>query len=82
MSVSRSIIVVDDVPELASLFKSFLLNEGHHAVSFTDSLLALEYYKATWDKHSLLITDLRMPGMCGVELAKIVRKSNSKLKFF
>ena len=54
MSISRSIIVVDDEPELASLFKSFLINEGHNVVSFTDPILALEYYKETADKHSLI----------------------------
>ena len=58
MSISRSIIVVDDELELASLFKAFLKNEGYDVVSFTDPVLALEYYKETADKHSLIITDL------------------------
>ena len=70
MSISRSIIIVDDEPELASLFKTFLKNEGYDVVSFTDPVLALEYYKETADKHSLIITDLRMPGICGIDLAK------------
>ncbi len=70
MSISRSIILVDDELELASLFKEFLKNEGYDVVSFTDPVLALEYYKETADKHSLIITDLRMPGICGIDLAK------------
>jgi CheY-like chemotaxis protein len=70
MSMSRSIIVVDDEPELASLFKAFLKKEGYDVVSFTDPILALEYYKETADKHSLIITDLRMPGICGIDFAK------------
>ena len=52
MSVSRSIIVVDDELELASLFKTFLKNEGYDVVSFTDPVLALKYYKETAAKHS------------------------------
>ncbi len=49
MSISRSIIVVDDEPELVSLFKAFLKNEGYDVISFTDPVLALEYFKQTSD---------------------------------
>ena len=79
---THSIIVVDDELELASLFKAFLKNEGYDVVSFTDPVLALEYYKETADKHSLIITDLRMPGICGIDLAKRIREINSKIKIF
>jgi CheY-like chemotaxis protein len=82
MSVSRSIIVVDDELELACLFKEFLNNEGYNVVSFTDPVLALEYYKETVDRHSLIITDLRMPGICGIDLAKSIREFDSKIKIF
>ena len=82
MSISRSIIVVDDELELVSLFKAFLKNEGYDVVSFTDPVLALEYYKETAAKHSLIITDLRMPGICGVDLAKSIREIDSKIKIF
>jgi DNA-binding response OmpR family regulator len=80
-SSARSIIVIDDEIELASLFKTFLENEGYDVVSFTDPTLALEYFKETSDKHSLIITDLRMPGMCGIDLAKNIRKINN-IKIF
>ena len=82
MSISRSIIVVDDELELASLFKAFLKNEGYDVVSFTDPVLALVYYKETADKHSLIITDLRMPGICGIDLAKSIRVFDNKIKIF
>lgn len=58
---SRSIIVVNDEVELATLLKTFLENEGYHAISFVDPVLALEYYEQTSEEHSLIITDLRMP---------------------
>ena len=82
MLISRSIVVVDDEPELASLFKAFLKNQGYDVVSFTDPVLALEYYKKTSDKHSLIITDLRMPGICGIDLAMKVREFDNKIKIF
>ncbi len=74
MPITRSIIVVDDELELASLFKEFLRKEGYDVVSFTDPELALEYYKETAGIHSMIITDLRMPGLCGIDLAKRLRE--------
>ena len=49
MSISRSIILVDDELELACIFKEFLKKEWYNVVSFTDPVLALEYYKETAD---------------------------------
>ena len=77
-----SIIVVDDEIELASLFKEFLTKVGYDVISFTDPVVALEYFKDTPDKHSLIITDLRMPGLNGIELAKKVRELNTNIKIF
>ena len=76
------IIVVDDELELATLFKTFLKNQGYSVVSFTDPVLALEYFKETAEKHSLIITDLRMSAICGIDLAKSIREINSKIKIF
>lgn len=81
-SSSHSIVIVDDEMELASLFKTFLTNVGYSAISFSDPLLALEYFKETPHNHSILITDMRMPGICGIELAKKIREENDKIKIF
>ena len=78
----RSIIVVDDEVELANLFKTFLENQGYNAFSFVDPVLAWDYFKQTSDKHSLILTDLRMPGICGIDLAKKIRQINNKVKIF
>jgi DNA-binding response OmpR family regulator len=81
-SAARSIIVVDDEIELATLFKTFLNQQGFNTISFVDPLLALEYFRETSDKHSLIITDLRMPGLNGLELAKKVRELNTNIRIF
>jgi len=81
-SATHSIIVVDDEIELATLFKTFLNQQGFNTISFVDPILALEYFKETSDKHSLIITDLRMPGLNGLELAKKVRELNTNIKIF
>ncbi len=79
---NHSIIVIDDEIELAMLFKAFLSKEGLNVKSFTDPLLALDYVKETPDSLSLIITDLRMPGMNGIDLAKKIRELNKYIKIF
>jgi DNA-binding NtrC family response regulator len=76
------ILIIDDEEELATLFKHSVEAMGLDAVSFTNPLLAFEYFKNNENKFSLVITDLRMPGMCGMELAKKVRELNDSVKIF
>jgi DNA-binding response OmpR family regulator len=66
-------MVVDDEVELANLFRIFLEREGYNAITFIDPVMALEYLKQTFNKFSLIITDLRMPGLSGIDLAKSIR---------
>ncbi len=81
-SSPHSVMVIDDEMELATMFKTFLIKEGYDAISFSDPIVAFEYFKETSDRHSLIITDMRMPGLSGVELAKKVRGINKKIKIF
>jgi len=73
---------VDDEIELADLFKEFLKKEGFNAISFTDPIMALEYFRETSGKHSLIITDMRMPDINGIDLAKNIREINNEIKIF
>ena len=77
---SSSILIVDDEQELATLYRQYLLELGIEAVSFTNPLLAFEHYKQCPDKYSLILTDQRMPGICGIDLANRIREINSKIK--
>lgn len=82
MSSTRSILVVDDEMELANLFRVYLNRSGYYSISFTDPLLAYEHINQNPQKYSVIITDLRMPQMNGITLAKNVRKINSRIKIF
>ena len=42
--------------------------------------LALEHYRANSDKYSIIISDIRMPNITGVEFADAVRKVNPLVK--
>ena len=80
---SMSARIVDDEQELATLYREFLIGMGFDvAVSFTNPLMALEHYRQCADKYSLVITDLRMPSMNGIELANKIRELDSSVKIF
>ncbi len=80
MSEPTSIMVVEDEMELASLFKAFLERMGYDTVTFTDPIVALEFFKQGTKEFSLILTDLRMPEMSGIELAAEIRKFDDKIK--
>src|SRR5690349_21417111 len=82
MSKPLSILIVDDEDELATLFAGLVRAIGLEAVSFTNPLLAYEYFKNNPQKLSLVMTDMRMPGMCGLELANKIRKLNDSVRIF
>jgi len=44
--------------------------------TFTDPLIALEHIRTNKDTYFLVISDLRMPSLSGIELLKKVKKEN------
>jgi DNA-binding response OmpR family regulator len=82
MPGSLSILVVDDEEELATFFQEAIEAMGLDVVSFTDPLQAFGYFKDNLNNIQLIITDLRMPGISGLELAKKVRELNHSVKIF
>jgi CheY-like chemotaxis protein len=77
---SFSVVVVDDEMEMANLFKEHVQKIGFDTISFTDPCLALDYIKDNFKSFSLVITDLRMPKMSGIDLAREIRKVNNNIK--
>ncbi len=63
------IIVVDDEVSVSSFISEVLRSHGFDAVVFNDSLNAQSYLTENIDAISLMITDQRMPGLNGIELA-------------
>ena len=83
MQLPLSVLVIDDEVDIGLLLKQFLHNLGIHAVSFTCPLLAFEHLKNSHKKYSLIMTDLRMPGMSGIDFANKIRKElRSSIKIF
>lgn len=69
-------MVVDDDPVNTLLLKE-LLNEYYEIITFHRAVHALEFLKKT--PVDLVITDLMMPEMDGVELLKKIRKQTCQI---
>jgi DNA-binding NtrC family response regulator len=79
---NRFVSIVDDDLHIAKLFHEALSEniEGVSVVSFTDPVIALEHFGGNKDAYALVIADLRMPGLNGLELLKKVKTSNPKVR--
>jgi PAS domain S-box-containing protein len=64
------ILFVDDEPALAKLYEEMLDRLGYRVVARTSSLEALETFRADPKGFDLVITDLYMPNMNGLDLGK------------
>ena len=83
MAANEKIVsVVDDDLNTTELFHVALSEniDGISVVSFNDPVIALEHFAANKDAYVLVISDLRMPGLNGLELLKKVKTSNHKVR--
>jgi two-component system, OmpR family, KDP operon response regulator KdpE len=69
-----NILVVDDEPQITRVLKTTLSSQGYGVRSAGDGQQALDEMKS-WPP-DLIITDLRMPTMDGLELCRRVRKDS------
>ncbi|WP_089397354.1 response regulator [Noviherbaspirillum humi] len=71
--VHRKVLLVDDNLDLLELVIDFLNFLGHEVIAARDAEEALERLKAIPDLQ-VLISDVTMPGMSGIELAHRARQ--------
>jgi DNA-binding NtrC family response regulator len=73
----RLIAIVDDEPDILNLFQDFLSKiKGISIFTFTDPLMALEHVRMNKNEYVLVISDLRMPNLDGLELVKVIKDLN------
>jgi len=78
----RIVSVVDDDFSTTRLFHEALSEniDSVNVVSFTDPVMALEHFTDNKDAYALVIADLRMPNLNGLELLKKVKTSNPNVR--
>ena len=78
--VSMKIMIIDDDQDILNLFTDFLSKRGYDVASYLDPLVAVKEIEDNPYRYALVITDIRMPGISGIELIKRVCELNTDIK--
>ena len=76
--MTKKILIIDDEPDVTCTIKTILEDHGFEVDAFTDSILALDNYKANF--YNLIILDIKMPKMYGFELYSKIREKDHRIK--
>jgi len=71
---TESILLVDDDEAIVRMVQQMLARLGYKVAVRTGSVEALEAFRANPDRFELVITDLTMPNMTGIQLAQELKK--------
>ncbi len=68
------VMLLDDEEQIVDYEMQVLQRAGYEVISHTDSVKAYEELKDNLDNYDLLITDMAMPNMTGLQLFREIRK--------
>lgn len=74
----QRILVVDDDPTIIDLYMAILNQMGHRVDTATNGIEACN--KLTGNRYSLIISDLKMPKMNGMEFLKEIQKKHPEMQ--
>lgn len=69
--MNNRILLIDDEPDVLSTLEMTLSQEAYSVATATDGEAALEYFRN--QPFDLVVTDMRMPGMDGVEVIRRIK---------
>jgi PAS domain S-box-containing protein len=72
---TEKILIVDDEESIVKMEKKMLERLGYRVTATNDSRKALEIFKANPEKFDLVITDMTMPYMTGIQLANEIKNT-------
>ena len=79
---NKFVSIVEDDLDISVLFQQALSGkiEGASLVSFNDPVTALKHYTKNKQQYAVVISDMRMSSINGLELLKKVKKLNPKIR--
>ena len=72
--MNELILVVDDEPKIVKLARDYLEQSGFRVMTADDGITALAV--AHHERPDLIVLDLKLPGMDGLELLAAIRRQN------
>lgn len=75
MAVSINILIIDDDEDICEYMRTLLTASGYVVETLSDPTLAADRVRS--EEYHLLIVDLMMPRMDGIELIKEIRRADS-----
>ena len=75
-----TLLVVDDDSDIAHVLKQGLLKNRFLVSAFTSPEEALQNFQSNAESYCLMLSDIRMPEMSGIQLARKVKEINPKVK--
>jgi DNA-binding NtrC family response regulator len=76
----NNILVLDDELDITTVIITSLRKNGFNVFGFTNPFLALEHFQMNFKGYSIILSDLRMPGMNGFEFVKKSREIKPEVK--
>ena len=73
--MAQTILVVEDEPELANVLRGYLERAGFRVQTAHEGVAAVSMYRH--DPADLVLLDLNLPGMDGLEVARQLRRTSS-----
>lgn len=82
MPDERIVSIVDDEIDTTKIFNDALCGtiDGITVLTFNDPVIALQHFTDNKENYALIISDLRMPNLNGLELLRKIKKLNEKVR--
>jgi len=76
---SQRILLIDDEQMVCEFSEALLTKKGHEITTFGSPTLAVEHYRQHFDSYDIVIIDMLMPEMDGVDVLTELTKINPKV---
>ncbi len=74
------LLIVDDDSDIVQVLKMGLVKNGFSVEAFTNPQDALQSFKSDAESYCLVLSDIRMPMLSGIQLSKKVKEINPDVK--
>jgi DNA-binding NtrC family response regulator len=74
------LLIVDDDPDIVQVLKRGLQKNSFLVNAFTNPEEALQSFKSDAESYCLVVSDMRMPALSGMQLARKVKEINPNVK--